>query len=118
MIYAMNLFNFVEGKEDAYREYSKKAGKLILNSGGRIVCSGYQPIRHLKSDNINRSNFIIVEFPDENTFNKFYSISENEAIHQLREIATCDYIWTIFQNWDLKRWVIQQATRKGQNTDC
>ena len=33
MVYALNLFNFREGKENDYREYSVKAGKIIYGKG-------------------------------------------------------------------------------------
>ena len=29
MVYALNVFNFLKGKENDYREYSVKAGKTI-----------------------------------------------------------------------------------------
>jgi uncharacterized protein (DUF1330 family) len=105
MIYALNLFNFIPGKEDVYRDYSSKAGKLIYGLGGRIVCSGHQPIRHLKTDDKTREQFIIVEFPSEDAFNKFYSPTENQVIHQLREASTRDYLWSLFKTWDLRKWL-------------
>ena len=105
MIYALNLFYLIPGKEDMYRDYSAKAGKLIYGLGGRVVCSGHQPIRHLKTDDKIREQFIVVEFPSEEAFNKFYSPTEYEIIHQLREACTRDYIWSLFMPWDLRKWM-------------
>ena len=104
-IYALNLFNLVPGKEDVYRDYTTKAGKLIYGLGGRIICGGHEPVRHLKTDDIKREQFIIVGFPDEDAFNKFYSSAEHRDIHQLREVSTCDYIWSLFNTWDITKWV-------------
>jgi uncharacterized protein (DUF1330 family) len=105
MIYALNLFNLIPGKEDVYRDYSVKAGQLIYGLGGRVVCSGHQPALHLKTDGIKRNQFIVVEFPSENAFDRFYTPTENQAIHQLREASTRDYIWTLFNAWDLREWI-------------
>jgi uncharacterized protein (DUF1330 family) len=102
MIYALNLFNLVPGKEDTYREYSAKAGKLIYGRGGRIVCSGHQPVRHLMTDGVKRSQFIVVEFPSEEAFEKFHSPAKYQLIHRLRETSTQDYIWILFKTWDLQ----------------
>ena len=104
MIYALNLFNLVHGKEDLYRDYSVKAGKIIYGLGGRVVSSGYKPIRYLKGD-VNREQFIIVEFPSEEVFEQFHSEAEQRGIHRLREESTSDYIWTLFEPWDLREWV-------------
>lgn len=104
MIYALNLFNFVPGKEDMYRDYSVKAGRLIYGLGGRVVSSGYKPIRYLTGE-VNREQFIIVEFPSEEAFERFHSEAVQHSIHRLREESTSDYIWTLFEPWDLREWV-------------
>ena len=104
VIYALNLFNLVHGKEDMYRDYSVKAGRIIYGLGGRVVSSGYKPIRYLEGD-VNREQFIIVEFPSEEAFERFHSEAEQHGIHRLREESTSDYIWTLFQPWDLREWV-------------
>lgn len=104
MIYALNLFNFVAGKEDMYRDYSVKAGKLIYGLGGRVLSSGYKPIRYLAGD-VNREQFIIVEFPSEEAFERFHSEAEKHNIHRLREESTTDYVWILFQPWDLREWI-------------
>jgi len=36
MLYALNLFNFVPGKEDQYRHYSVLAGKIIYGWAGAL----------------------------------------------------------------------------------
>ena len=110
MIYALNLFNLIPGKEGVYREYSIKAGKLIYRLRGQVICSGHKPVRYLKTDGVKRNRFIVVKFPDEDVFNKFYSPEEYKDIHRLREDSTCDYIWILFKNWDLLEWV-------NENTD-
>ena len=50
MVYALNLFNFVAGKEDRDREYSVKAGKIIYGLGGRVIAAGHAPLRYLHGD--------------------------------------------------------------------
>ncbi|SVC94816.1 uncharacterized protein METZ01_LOCUS347670, partial [marine metagenome] len=60
MVYALNLFNFREGKENDYREYSVKAGKIIYGKGGQVISSGWNPIRNLHG-NTERRYMIVVE---------------------------------------------------------
>jgi uncharacterized protein (DUF1330 family) len=104
MIYALNLFNFVPGKEATYADYSVKAGKIIYGMGGRVISSGHKPIQYLKAD-AKRDQFIVVEFPSQEAFEQFHTEAEKQDIHRLREEATSDYIWILFEPWDLREWV-------------
>lgn len=107
MVYALNVFNFVKGKENDYREYSIKAGKIIYGKGGRVVSSGWNPIRKLHEDRT-RNYMIVVEFPSEQIFQEFLDEAEAQDIHPLREESTTDYIWTLYESWDIRDWVQAQ----------
>ena len=108
MLYALNLFNFVPGKEDQYRRYSVLAGKIIYGLGGRVIAAGHTPLRYLHGD-VERRQMILVEFPGEEAFQKFLDEGERQQIHELREGATRDYIWTLFEYWDMRAWVRDTA---------
>jgi pimeloyl-ACP methyl ester carboxylesterase len=104
MLYALNLFNLISGKEDQYRRYSIAAGKMIYAVGGRVVAAGHAPLRFLHGD-IERRHMIVVEFPNETAFERFLEHAERDELHALREGATADYIWTLFNHWDMREWV-------------
>jgi uncharacterized protein (DUF1330 family) len=104
MVYALNVFNFVPGKESQYRDYSVLAGRLIYGFGGKVVSSGWQPIRRMHEDR-ERRQMIVVEFPSEAVFQQFIDEAEKQDIHRLREESTTDYIWTLYEPWDLRAWV-------------
>ena len=104
MVYALNLFNFKDGKENDYREYSVKAGKIIYGKGGQVISSGWNPIRNLHG-NTERRYMIVVEFPSEKIFQEFLNEAEKQNIHPLREDSTTDYIWTLYEPWDIREWV-------------
>ena len=104
MVYALNIFNLVSGKESLYREYSVKAGKIIYSKGGKVLSSAWKPIRKMKGD-IERRYMIVVEFPSKEVFQEFLDKAKSENIHQLRESSTKDYIWTLYEPWDIKAWV-------------
>ncbi len=104
MVYALNVFNLLEDREDDYAEYSVRAGKIIYGLGGRVVASGWKPIRRLHGDR-ERRHMIVVEFPSEAAFQQFLDEGERQGIHTLREESTTDYIWTLYEPWDLRRWV-------------
>ena len=50
MIYALNVFNLIPGKEDDYRDYSVKAGRIIYRLGGKVVSAGSGPLREMHGD--------------------------------------------------------------------
>lgn len=104
VVYALNVFNLLPGKEAQYRDYSVKAGKIIYGFGGKVVASGWQPLRRMHEDR-ERRHFIVVEFPSETVFQQFVDEAERQNIHDLRETACSDYIWTLYQPWDLREWV-------------
>jgi uncharacterized protein (DUF1330 family) len=104
MIYALNVFNLIPEREGDYRKYSVLAGRIIYGLGGRVAASGRNPIRNLHGD-VERRQMIVVEFPSEAVFQQFIDEAERQDIHHLRENSTSDYIWTLYQPWDLKTWV-------------
>lgn len=104
MIYALNLYNIVEGKEDIYKQYSIEAGRLLQRVEASVVIAGNNPIRMVEGDQA-RDYFLVVQFPDEEAFSLFLSLLEMGNLHYLREETTKDYIWTLYQNWNLEKWV-------------
>jgi uncharacterized protein (DUF1330 family) len=104
MIYALNVFNLIPGKEDDYRDYSVKAGKIIYRLGGKVVSAGEGPLREMHGDRTRRQ-MIVVEFPSIEIFEQFIDEAETQNIHPLREDSVTDYIWTLYEPWDLRKWV-------------
>ena len=104
MLYALNVFNLIPGREDDYREYNLRAGRIIYGLGGKVIAAGRDPVRELHGDQ-SRRYLIVVEFPSEDVFQKFLDQADKDDIHRLRENATTDYIWTLYQPWDLRAWV-------------
>jgi len=109
VIYALNLFTMT-GEED-YRDYNLKAGRIIYGLGGKVVVSGWKPVRYMSDDGRRRSCFIVVEFPDEAAFDEFYRKAGETGLHGQREGSTADYIWTLCEPWDLKQWVREKPAR-------
>ena len=50
MIYALNVFNLIPGKEDEYRDYSVQAGRIIYGLGGKVISAGAGPLREMHGD--------------------------------------------------------------------
>lgn len=102
--YTLNLFDIIPGKESIYRQYSKEAGRVINSLSGKVVISGWHPTT-LHGDET-RSYLIVVEFPDMNAVESFLYDPKHFAMHQLRKTSTENYIWKIFEPWELNRWVV------------
>ncbi len=111
MLYALNVFNLRPGREDDYREYNLRAGRIIYSLGGRVIAAGRDPVRELHGDAARRY-LIVVEFPSEEVFQQFLDRAEQDDIHRLRETAATDYIWTLYQPWDLKTWVRENPKKQ------
>ena len=103
MLYALNVFDIVPGKEVVYKDYSLKAGRIIYGLGGRVISSGRGP-EALRGEP-DRKCFILVEFPSREVFQQFHDAATEQDIHRLRETSTQHYIWQLFPPWDLKAWV-------------
>ena len=108
MVYALNVFNLVPGRENDYRIYSAQAAKIIYGLRGRIVQAGQNPLRRILDDR-KRSQMIVVEFPSEKAFQEFLDEGERQGIHVLREASTTDYIWTLYEPWDLRSWLAGES---------
>lgn len=103
MIYAVNLFDILSGEESHYRDYSIQAGRIIYGLGGRVLVAGHRP--EILSGDVNRKFVIVVEFPSREVFQEFYAAGLKQGIHSLRESTTANYVWQLFEPWDLKAWV-------------
>ena len=103
MIYAVTVFDVRSGQEEVYKDYSVKAGRIIYGLGGRVLASGWHP-ETLRGEK-ERQRFILVEFPSREVFQQFHDAAQVQDIHRLRESSTENYIWQLFEPWDLKAWV-------------
>ena len=82
MIYALNVFNLVPGREAEYRDYSVKAGKIIYGLGGKVLGAGQGPLREMHGDTTRRQ-MIVVEFP------ALRSSSSSSTKRRTRTSTTC-----------------------------
>ena len=104
MVYALNVFNLVDGREDTYKVYAVKAGRLLQRVGASVAVAGRRPIQMIEGDLVRRY-FMVVQFPDASAFARFLDLIRAEDMHQTRQSSTKDYIWTVYETWDLTRWV-------------
>jgi len=102
MIYALNLYDIVEGEEDTYRQYIKLATRQLKDIEARPVCTGTNPIKGLKGRT--RQHMLVMQFSGVKEFDRFMQLLEDHQLHSLREVSTENYIWTLYENWDLKSW--------------
>jgi uncharacterized protein (DUF1330 family) len=108
MIYAMNLYDIIPGKEDMYREYVRRGSEFLAEIDAEQVAAGHHPGRGLKGKT--RGHFVIMRFASIEEFDRAMAIMEEHDIHHLRENATENYIWTLFENWDMAAWLAEGET--------
>jgi len=110
MIYTLNLFDIRTGKIELYREYSLEAGRVISSLNGKPICSGWHS-KTLRGNEF-REYFIVVEFPSQEALDSFLYDPRNAKMHKLREVSTENYIWKVFEPWNLDLWVAFKGLRK------
>jgi uncharacterized protein (DUF1330 family) len=98
MIYALNVYDVIVGKESVYASYAEQAAPLIEGLDMAIVAAGHNPIREMSGQT--RNHFVLAQFPDVETFEALMAALEAHDLHRLREEATENYIWTLYEQWD------------------
>lgn len=103
MIYAMNLYDLVEGKEDIYKEYMKRTVDLMDGIDAEPVAAGHNPRKELKGET--RGHFAIMKFGSMKDFDTLMERQVANDIDKLREASTENYIWTMYEEWDIGTWL-------------
>jgi uncharacterized protein (DUF1330 family) len=101
MLYALNLSNIKDGKLARYQQYLSEASGSLANVGGSVVAGGRNPVASI-GDHKKRQHFLVVQYPDWDALKEFGRLTEELGIHELRNRATTDRIWTLFDPWDVK----------------
>lgn len=103
MPYALNLFDIVPGQESVYREYLQGTYRQITDLDAALVVAGHDPLRELRGNQ--RKNLMVVRFGTEADFASLMQRLQDHDLHRLREASTTNYIWTLFDDWDLLSWI-------------
>lgn len=103
MIFAMNLYDIVEGKEDIYKEYMKQSVELMEGIDAEPVAAGHNPRKELSGET--REHFVIMKFGSMKDFDSLMERQEANEVNKLREVSTENYIWTMYDEWDLGSWL-------------
>jgi len=98
MIYALNVYDIIPGKESVYADYAAAAGAVIATLDMRIVAAGDKPIREITGQS--RNHFVLAEFADVESFDRLMDGLAERDLHRLRESATENYIWTLYEPWN------------------
>ena len=62
MIYALNVYDAISGKESVYTTYAEKAASTVEQLGLNVMTSGVLVIRKIAGQARNHS--LVVQFPD------------------------------------------------------
>jgi len=97
VIYALNVYDVIDGKESVYATYAEKAAPIIDGLGITVVAAGDKAIREISGQT--RNHFVVVQFANVETFDALMAGLEANDLHRLREEATENYIWTLYKPW-------------------
>jgi len=103
MIFAMNLYDIVEGKEELYKEYMKQSIELMDGIDAEPVAAGHNPRKALSGKA--RGHFVIMKFGSMQDFDTLMERQEANEVNTLREASAENYIWTMYDEWDLGSWL-------------
>lgn len=99
MVYVINLFNIADGKENVYKEYVRKSVEITSDLDMERVASGNKLLKSMTGKP--RSHFIVMKFGSINDFDQMVARQNKIGLDKMREESTEDYIWTVYENWDL-----------------
>jgi len=51
-----------------------------------------------------RQHFLLVQYPNQGAMDEFGRLTVEQDISKLRNEATRDYIWKLYQPWNLEEW--------------
>jgi uncharacterized protein (DUF1330 family) len=100
MLYALNLFNIKNGKHAQYEQYLREASGALAEVGGAVVVGGRNPVASIGDDK-ERQHFLVVQYPDREALREFGRLTEESGIHELRNQSTTDYVWSLFDPWEV-----------------
>jgi hypothetical protein len=103
MLYAVNLYDLVEGKENVYREYVRQTFPLTNGIDMEQIAAGCPPYNAIQG--VARGHFIVIRFGSMDDFNTLMARQKANNVDKLREEATENYVWTLYQNWDIAHWL-------------
>jgi len=97
VIYALNVYDIIAGKESDYASYAAQAAAIIERLDMAIIAAGHNPIRELHGQT--RNHFVVASFPRLEIFESLMAELAAHDLHRLREQATENYIWTVYESW-------------------
>lgn len=97
MIYALNVYDIIPGKESTYARYVESIAPLFENFDMAVAAAGQNPIREISGQT--RNHFALVQFADIENFDGFMAALKENDFHRLREESTDNYLWTIYEAW-------------------
>ena len=97
VIYALNVYDIVAGKESLYASYAAQAAAVAETIDVKFIAAGDKTLREIAGQS--RSHFALVKFADLETFDFFMRKLDENDLHRLREEATENYIWTLYDPW-------------------
>ena len=103
MIYVLNLYDIVDGKEETYKEYVRQSVLLMDGIEVEPVVACHKPLKEMSGNS--RGHMIIARFGSMKDFDFFMERQEDKNIQNLREESTENYIWTMYEEWDLGAWL-------------
>ena len=92
MIYALNVFDLVD--EDLYAEYVSKLAPLMEGIDMEPYAVAFNQIRDINGGG--RDRFMLAKFGSIEEFDRLMARLEEADLHKLREKATANYIWTLY----------------------
>jgi hypothetical protein len=98
MIHGLNVYDIIPGKESIYASYVEKSPPLFKNFDmGVAAAAGENWLREISGQT--RNHFALVQFADLENFDGFIAALAENDFHRLREEATENYLWTVYEAW-------------------
>jgi hypothetical protein len=97
MSHGLNVYDIIPGKESIHASYVEKIPPLFKNFDMGVAAAGENWLREISGQT--RNHFALVQFADLENFDGFIAALAENDFHRLREEATENYLWTVYEAW-------------------
>ena len=104
MYYALNLFDLAD--EEVYRTYLRTAGPIVKELGGELLAMGKiteDVPQHFPGSTLGGGQrwMVIATYPTEDGPKKLWDHPKYQAVKELRERGTKNYVWAYYRQADI-----------------
>ena len=111
MLFVLNLFDIVPGREADYAEYLRLVEPILDRYGAKVLL--YGQTRMIYMGNCTQEYCGLVAYPDIKSLRNLSHDPQFEAIRPLRDDSTTNYVLTVIEGFETLAAAVEQLEEAG-----